>query len=133
MIKMTFGVKQSPEVPGISVYCATEASAAQINFEAKKGYLNIGVSGTVRILEDGETLLITYQALVDFEGAMATPTHPALAAFWSKLGLRPSSFNWPEKTWWFVRRRSIPSKGFVGECFRLAQFEVDSLGHFGLR
>ena len=68
MIKMTFGVKQSPEVPGMSVYCATDSYAAQFNFDGKEGYINIDVSGNLKILEDGKTLLVTYQALVDFEG-----------------------------------------------------------------
>ncbi len=68
MIKLTFALKGSP-VPGITVYCATEAYSAQINFDGKQGFVNIDVSGNIMKSKDGKYLLLTYQGMVDFENA----------------------------------------------------------------
>ena len=66
MVKLTFALKGSP-VPGITVYCATETYSAQLNFDGKDGYVNIDVSGRLMKSKSGKYLLMTYQAMVDFE------------------------------------------------------------------
>ena len=68
MVKLTFALKGSP-VPGITVYCATDAYSAQLKFDGKEGYVNIDVSGNLMKSKDGKHLLMTYQAMVDFENA----------------------------------------------------------------
>ena len=86
MIKMTFAMKGSPEVPGLTVYCATESYSAQFNYEGPKGYLNIDVSGNMKLLEDGKTLLVTYQALIDFENGDGTAHASSSGSVLVKIG-----------------------------------------------